>query len=308
MVDIGGRKLHAQISGPSTCSGPTVILEAGLAATSLSWATVLPLIADFARVVSYDRAGLGWSDNAVAPATALNAARDLHALLGHAELPGPYVLVGHSLGGLIARIFQQQYPDKVAGLVLVDPVARTEWRVPTEQRRRMLARGVALSRRGAFLARIGVVRLALNLLLNGSQRVPGFLARTFAGKGSAVANRLVGEVRKIPREQWPVVAANWSEERAFRTMAEYLENLPLSASQLNEQSDLGDLPLVVLSAATASAEAMAEHKHDASLSPRGKHLIVPGSGHWINLDAPDVIAEAVRGILFNTNLSQLRDR
>jgi pimeloyl-ACP methyl ester carboxylesterase len=303
MVNVGGRKLHTQISGQSTGMGPTIILEAGLAATSLSWATVQPLIASFARVASYDRAGLGWSEDAVAPETALNAAYDLHALLDHAELPGPYILVGHSLGGLIVRLFQQVYPEQVAGLILVDPVARAEWRDPTEQRRRMLARGVALSRRGAFLARVGVVRFALNLLLNGSQLVPGFLARTFAGKGSAVASRLAGEVRKIPREQWPVIAANWSEERAFRTMAEYLVNLPLSASQLDEQLGLDSLPVTVLSAATASGEAVAEHQRDAGLSRRGKHLIVPGTGHWINLDAPDVIAQAVRDIFFNVTLA-----
>jgi pimeloyl-ACP methyl ester carboxylesterase len=306
MVDIGGRKLHTQISGKPSATGPTVILEAGLAATSLSWATAQPLIANFARAVSYDRAGLGWSDNAAGPSTALNAANDLRALLDRAELPGPYILVGHSLGGLIARIFQQQYPDQVTGLVLVEPVVRAEWREPTDQRRRVLARGVTLSRRGAFLARIGVVRLALDLLVSGSQKVPALLAKAFAGRASSVANRLTGEIRKIPRKHWPVIAANWSEERAFRTMAEYLENLPLSASQLDEQRDLGDLPTVVLSAATASAEAIAEHKHDASLSTRGEHLIVPGAGHWINLDAPDVIANAVFDI-FNTNLLQLPD-
>jgi pimeloyl-ACP methyl ester carboxylesterase len=311
MVDIGGRRLHLQICerGARTpacrvetlldTSSPTVILEAGLAATSLSWATVQPLIAEFARVASYDRAGLGWSDNAVAPATALNAAQDLNALLSHAELPGPYILVGHSLGGLIVRIFQQQYPEQVAGLVLVDPVARVEWREPTDQRRRMLARGVALSRRGALLARAGIVRFALNLLLSGSQKVPALLAKTFAGRASGVTSRLTGEIRKIPREHWPVIAANWSEERAFRTMANYLENLPLSASQLDEELSLSNLPVTILSATTASTEATAEHEHDAGLSTRGEHLIVPGTGHWVNLDAPEIIAQAVHKSLQN---------
>ena len=81
---------------------------ARLAATSLSWASVQPLIGDFARVVSYDRAGLGWSDNTIAPATARNAADDLHLLLDGAELSAPYILVGHSLGGLIVGIVFQQ--------------------------------------------------------------------------------------------------------------------------------------------------------------------------------------------------------
>ena len=82
LVDIGGRRLHLQISGDSPAGTPVVILEAGLAATSLSWASVQPLVASFARVASYDRAGLGWSDDPVAPATARNAADDLFLLLG----------------------------------------------------------------------------------------------------------------------------------------------------------------------------------------------------------------------------------
>jgi pimeloyl-ACP methyl ester carboxylesterase len=294
LVDIGGRRLHIQISGDAPVSAPTVILEAGLAATSLSWASVQPLIGNFARVASYDRAGLGWSDDAVAPATARNAADDLHLLLGRAGLPAPYILVGHSLGGLIVRVFQQVYPELVAGLVLVDPVVRTQWRAPTVERSRMLARGVALSRRGAWLARIGVVRYALGRLMGGTTRAPGLLARAFAGRAAGVTNRLVGEVRKIPRELWPVIAANWSEERAFVTMADYLANLPLSCGQLDETQGLADLPLSILSSASASADALNEHAHDAHLSSRGEHVVVPGTGHWINLDAPEAIANAVR--------------
>jgi pimeloyl-ACP methyl ester carboxylesterase len=297
LVDIGGRRLHVQISGERRSAGPTVILEAGLAATSLSWATVQPLIREFARVASYDRAGLGWSDDEVAPATARHAADDLYLLLRASELPGPYILVGHSLGGLIVRVLQQAHPEVVSGLVLVDPVVRTEWRTPSDERGRMLARGVALSRRGAWLARIGVVGFALGMLAGGSSRMPGFMARAFAGHGAGVANRLVGEVRKIPRELWPVIAANWSEERAFRTMAGYLENLPLSCGQIDEAATLGDLPVGILSSANASAEALAEHSRDAALSTRGEHVVVPGTGHWINLDAPEAIATAVRRVM-----------
>lgn len=294
MIDLGGRRLHVQISGES---GPSVILESGLAATSLTWALVQPLIAPFARVMSYDRSSLGWSDDAAGPATALNAVQDLELLLARAGLPSPFVLVGHSFGALIARILQQRRPELVAGFVLVDPVVRDEWREPTPQRRAMLGRGVMLSRRGATLARIGVVRFALTRLTSGSQRVPGLLGKIFAGRGAGTANRLVGEVRKIPREHWPAVAAHWSEERSFRTMADYLENLPLSVSQLDERRDLGDLPMVILSSANSSAEGLAEHERDARLSTRGEHTVVPDTGHWINLDAPGAIADAVRRIL-----------
>jgi pimeloyl-ACP methyl ester carboxylesterase len=112
-----------------------------------------------------------------------------------------------------------------------------------------------------------------------------------------VANRLVGEIRKIPRELWPLIAANWSEERAFLTMADYLANLPLSCSQLDEAATLGDLPLSILSSASASPDALSEHEHDVRLSSRGEHVVVPGTGHWINLDAPEAIASAVRRLM-----------
>ena len=294
MVDIGHHRLHVQISGRRVDAGPTVILEAGLAATSLSWALVQPGIAEFAQVASYDRASLGWSGDATRPATAQNAAIDLHLLLQSANLRAPYILVGHSFGGLIARSFQQTHPDQVAGLVLVDPVVRAQWRDPDHRHSQMLSRGAALSRRGALLARMGVVRFALRRLTGGSQAMPGVLARMFAGRASGVANRLVGEVRKIPRELWPVIAAHWSEERAFRIMAEYLDNLPLSCGQLDEAPTLGDLPTVVLSSAGASEDTLAEHRREAGLSTRGEHKVVPDTGHWINLDAPEAITVAVR--------------
>ena len=169
MVDIGGRRLHVQTEGSGR---PVVVLESGIAASSLNWTLVQRLVAGFTTVVSYDRAGFGWSDAAAHACSAADAARDLAALLEHAELAGPFVLVGHSFGGLIVRVFQQQNPDRVAGMILVDPIARVDWRDLSEPRRKTLARGVRLSRRGAVLARAGVVRLALNALTSGSRAKP----------------------------------------------------------------------------------------------------------------------------------------
>jgi pimeloyl-ACP methyl ester carboxylesterase len=291
MVDVGGRRLHVNVAGEGK---PVVVLEAGIAASSLSWALVSKKVAEFTTVVAYDRAGFGWSDPAPHGSTALDFARDLALLLEKAEIRGQLVLVGHSFGALIARIFQQTYPERAAGLVLVDPVCRAEWREAGEPRRRMLARGVLLSRRGEFLARMGVVGLALKLLMSGSRTIPKFLARVSAGPGAGVTERLTGEVRKMPPELWPAVAAHWSEARCFRTMADSLENLPVSVTQIDEGRSLGDLPVLVLSAANTNAEAMSEHEHDAGLSTRGQHIVVPGSGHWMQLDAPDAVVEAIR--------------
>jgi pimeloyl-ACP methyl ester carboxylesterase len=283
-------RLHLQVEGSG---GPVVVLEAGIAASSVSWSLIQKRIAALTTVVSYDRGGFGWSDPPRVACTAANAADELEGMLREAGLGGPYVLVGHSFGGLIVRRFQQQFPEQVAGMVLVDPVVRAEWREASEAKRRMLARGVMLSRRGAVLARIGVVGFALRMLTSGSQRVPKLLARVSVGNGASVTDRLVGEVRKMPREVWPAIAQHWSQAQSFQAMAGYLENLPLSAGQLDEERSLDDLPLVVLSA----SKLIPEHAHDAGLSTRGRHIVVPDSGHWIQLDAPDAVVDAIESVL-----------
>jgi pimeloyl-ACP methyl ester carboxylesterase len=127
LVDIGGRALFIQCTPPGDPAAPTVILEAGLAADHGSWAQVQPAVAPYARACSYDRAGLGQSDPGPAPRDAAAAAADLAALLKSAGVPGPYVLVGHSFGGLFARRFTADNPADVAGVVLVDAVHEEWW-------------------------------------------------------------------------------------------------------------------------------------------------------------------------------------
>ena len=291
MVDIDGRQLHVDARGHGR---PVVVLEAGIAASSISWALVRDRVADFATVVSYDRAGFGWSRMPPCRPTALAAAQELARLLETIGAEPPFILVGHSFGGLIARVFQQSFPERVAGLVLLDPVSRTEWVHASPQRKRMLARGVALSKRGAFLARLGVVRFALNLLLSGSRVIPKLVARASAGNGASVTERLTGEVRKLPRELWPAAASHWSDARCFDAMAESLEKLPVSVRQIQESQSMGDLPVIVLSAGNASPSALQEHEHDARLSTRGEHIVIQGAGHWLQLDAPDAVVAAIR--------------
>ena len=291
MVDIGGRQLHVEIRGHGR---PVVVLEAGIAASSISWSLVRDRVAEFTTVVSYDRAGFGWSRIPPCRPTALAAAQELARLLESLEVEPPFIMAGHSFGGLIVRVFQQNFPARVAGLVLVDPVSRGEWVHASPQRKRMLARGVTLSRRGAVLARFGVVKFALKLLLSGSHVIPRLVALASAGRGAGVTERLTGEVRKLPRELWPVAAAHWSEARCFEAMAESLEKLPVSVRQIQEGQSLGDLPVIVLSAGSASAVALKEHEHDARLSSRGEHIVIQGAGHWMQLDAPEAVVAAIR--------------
>lgn len=117
-VAVDGHRLHLLCSG---AGGTTVVLEAGLGEATLSWATVQRRLATTTRVCSYDRAGLAWSEPAADAPTAMRSAEELRTLLAAAGELGPYVLVGHSIGATIVRLFADAYPTDVAGIVLIDP-------------------------------------------------------------------------------------------------------------------------------------------------------------------------------------------
>lgn len=117
MIDVGGYRLHLYSSGSGS---PTVILECGLGGISTDWALVQDEIAKFTRVISYDRAGIGWSESGPLPRASQQIVQELHTLLAKANIPGPYILVGHSLGGNNVQLYATTYPEDVLGLVLVD--------------------------------------------------------------------------------------------------------------------------------------------------------------------------------------------
>jgi pimeloyl-ACP methyl ester carboxylesterase len=282
MLDVGGRRLHVYETGQGS---PTVLLEAGIAATSLSWRPVQDAIARFARVASYDRAGLGWSD-AASTLTLSQQVDDLHALL--AELPPPYILVGHSFGGLIIRAYAGRYPTEIAGLVLVDALRPEEWHPLSSEQRRTLARGVRLSRRGAMLARVGVVGWCLRSLLAGSRWLPKAVGGAASGSGLTVMKRIAGEVGKMPREVWPMVAEHWSQPKSFLGMAAHFESLPESARDMCASAPLEGVPVIVL---TPAGKPVLN-----GVGGRVRHVVAERSGHWIHLDQPELVVEAVRSI------------
>ncbi|HWN08757.1 MAG TPA: alpha/beta hydrolase [Pyrinomonadaceae bacterium] len=126
-VDVGsGRKLHINCSGINIAGAPTVVLEAGAGNPSTVWNRVQPEVAKFTRVCVYDRAGLGGSDPVPTPRTVVALTEDLRTLLVKAEVDGPYVMVGHSLGGILVRLYASYYPADVAGMVLVDSTHEDE--------------------------------------------------------------------------------------------------------------------------------------------------------------------------------------
>ena len=118
LFDIGTHKLHVISSGEKRIStAPTVILDAGLGASALDWILVQPEIAKFAHVCSYDRSGYAWSEESPLLRSSENIAEELHELLRKAQIPPPYILVGHSFGGTNMQLYASKYPDEVAGIV-----------------------------------------------------------------------------------------------------------------------------------------------------------------------------------------------
>lgn len=290
-IDIGGRRLHIDVRG---ATGPSVILEAGISASSLSWSWVQPKIAAFARVAAYDRAGLGWSDRAAHPPRMAALVADLDAAIAASGLPAPYILVGHSFGGWLSRHYAATHRDKLAALVLVDPMDPGEWNPAPAHDLWRLKWGVRLSRRGAFLARIGVVRFALEALLSGSRAVPRFFSLASSGPASKVTERLVGEVRKLPVDVWPMVKSHWCLPKNFFTLADYLEQLPANCADPLDAAPLHDLPLWVLSGAHLTERQAGAHAAMAAQSRFGVHRTAAGSAHWIHLDQPALVFDAVR--------------
>lgn len=291
VIDIGGQRLHLIEAGQGS---PAVLFESGIAASALNWSRVHAQVSRFTRAYSYDRAALGWSDPTSTPRIASRLIDELHALIQAASVPTPCILVGHSFGGLLVQAYAAKYPGQVAGLVLIDPLPAAEWMNINESQARMLRRGVRLSRRGALLARFGVVRFSLALLSGGVRQIPKLIARLSSGSGESTLSRLVGEVQKMPPEVWPMIQAHWCQPKCFRGMAAYLESLPASAMEVAALGEPREIPISILSAANSSPAQLAARDAMAHRSARGRHTVVENSGHWVHLDQPEAVIQAIR--------------
>jgi pimeloyl-ACP methyl ester carboxylesterase len=194
------------------------------------------------------------------------------------------------------RSFAAQFPGEAAGLVLVDALSHREWLQPTAQQKRMLQGGVLFSRIGVVLASLGVVRLCLALLAGGSRKAPQAVLKGFGRGATALVTRIVGEVTKLPPEVLPAIRAHWSRPKSFATMARYLAALPPSSAEFLETASLPAVPLIVLSA-QCTGEQLAGQRELASLCSAGEHRMIPDCGHWVHLDRPEAVVEAVKQIL-----------
>lgn len=292
-----GRIVHGFHLQQTGSGHPPVFLEAGIAASSVSWRLVQEPLSFHATVTSYDRAGFAWSAARPEPRTIPQLVAELNEVLDASGTTGPFVLAGHSFGGLLLRHFAAAHPEKVRALVLVDPLEPFEWCPLSAVQAHRLGKGVMLSRRGALLARLGVVRFALSLLLSGARSIPQLMAKASSGKGSTVTDRLVGELRKLPADLWPIMGAHWCQPRCFRTLAEYLQRLPDACALQPDPAALRDLPLTVISAGKTDPAVQDAHRRTAALSARGRHVVAEGCGHWVQLDDPEIVISEIRRVI-----------
>ncbi len=290
-VDIGGYRLHLIGSGQGS---PTVVFESALGATCLTWSLVQSEVARLTTTVSYDRAGCGWSDQGPMPRSVEQILQELRLLLRRSSLEPPYLLVGHSYGGLTVRLFAHRYPDEVAGALLLDPADPEQWLNLKGEDRAKIVNGARLSRRGVWLARFGLARLVVSLGSAGAQSPARGLA-SFLSEGvpRAVQDRLLSPMQRLPQEARDVLKWFWTRPAYFQALASQIEWVSQSAQQVRLSPLPPELPLTVISAPNSDPQWMPGQEKTAALSSRGKHLVARDSSHWIPLDRPDLVVETL---------------
>jgi pimeloyl-ACP methyl ester carboxylesterase len=281
LVDVGGYKMHINCTGQGS---PTVILEAGMGSSYLSWALVQPEVARFARVCSYDRAGYGWSEPSPHPRTAIVEVEELHTLLVNANIEGPYVLVGHSLGGMNVRVYAHNYPDEVVAIILVDSF-HEERPIRNPELAKLNQASAGQYRLFMFLSSTGLMALLPQTIPN-----PGFPADVYTQYQAVIATGNDFETTVV---EMNAVEESSAEVRALKI------------------TSLGDMPLIVLSAGSLESipslseaenqhlreEMQAQQSELAALSSNSKHVIAEQSGHMIQFDQPNLVIDAIREVV-----------
>jgi pimeloyl-ACP methyl ester carboxylesterase len=272
LIDVGGHRLHLHCTGSGS---PTVVLQPGGGDMSSAMGWIAPTVAEHTRVCVYDSAGRGWSDPSDVTQDGAQMMTDLHMLLHRGHVPGPYVLAGHSFGGLYVRIFAAQYPDEVAGMVLVDS---TGAHLPASTSAQswgpddILARASVLA---STSARLGVGR---------------FFGLGYGG---------------LPPHSAQEVQAKLATSASLRSTIDEFLQASASEHEAATLTDFGDKPLVVLTAGSGSDAAwMSAQNQTVTLSTNSVHRVVEGASH------PDLILKqadaAVTAQAINDVVSSVR--
>jgi pimeloyl-ACP methyl ester carboxylesterase len=249
MVDVGGYSLHINCLGQGS---PTVVLDGGLGEWSAQWVRVQQEVSGTTRVCAYDRAGMGWSEMGPEPRDAKQISSELHALLDVGDIEGPYVLVGHSFGGLYMQTYAARYPEEVAGVALVDSSQ------PDQFSYQQVTRDSYEPRKQIFdvaslAARLGIVRLL---------------------------SKFAPASPELPQQQRAQIDALSPSTRQVSTTALEFRAAPQSATQTRSLRSLGNKPLAVVSAPTQAEPGWLKLQDDlVTLSSNSKHRVVEGATH-----------------------------
>ncbi|XSG76299.1 alpha/beta fold hydrolase [Herpetosiphon llansteffanensis] len=260
---------------------PTIVLEAGLGDNADVWGLVQPTLAEQYRVCAYDRVGMGWSEAVAGKADSGSIAQTLHELLNQAKLAGPYVLVGHSAGGLYIREYAQRHPADVAGLVLVDSSHEQQ-----QQRQPKLAEDPFTVMSQAMqvcdaIAPFGIIRLL------------------------GIFDQSQATYAKLPAANQASISASYYQNATCESLAAALQAVQQDLNQAQAPQSLNDLPLVVLTRGMAEP-AMTEEfeqvwdelqRELTQLSSNSQQQIAEHSGHYIHLDQPELVIEAVEWVV-----------
>ena len=270
-IDVGGYRLHIYCLGEANPGSPTVILESHNGGTVASWVWVQQEVAASGRVCAYDRAGLGWSELSPEMQDTRQNAEALHLLLEKAGVPAPYILVGHSFGGLFVRGYADRYPDEVAGLVLVEATNPDFLKVQGKPDL-MPNADPGMMDLGPWASRTGLLRL-----------FPLFRANAV-----------------LPEQQRSETNAYFASNRFYETQRRMFHLFPSLLAQVRSMGDLGSRPLVVVLGSQGDGGEAAQRElfeRQAALSSNHTMRMVDGAGHITLVEDQEYAAQVARAVL-----------
>ena len=255
LVNVHGHKMHIYCVGEGS---PIIVLDHAGGGSSVDWSLIQSKLAEHTRVCTYDRAGYGWSDYNPAPRTLTQQVNELQVLLTGANEQGPYILVGHSYGARVARVFAAKYPDEVAGMVLMDPgFLYDDPRYPPEAHSN-LESDIKMSRAGRWLAPFGLVRLLQPMMAN-----PTF---------------------DLPEEARLEGASFTATSRYWQSLKDPMEIVSTIFEEDPQVTTLGEIPLLVLNSTEPDDLThqiwRQANREMAGLSSNGSYRLVPGATHF----------------------------
>ncbi|MCF2716751.1 alpha/beta hydrolase [Paenibacillus sp. UKAQ_18] len=285
LVDAGGYRLHIRKLGNGS---PTILLESGSGESSLSWRDIPEKLSSFATVVSYDRAGYAWSEEANTPRTGENIVRELHTALKNADIRPPYILVGHSLGGMYSRLYAQTYRDEVAGLVLVDARPENDARRTNKIYAKERPKANPSPLISILLEKSGAFRLFPNFMLTG--RVEYQDRKSFVNiVASSKYFRSVAEEGDLAS----------TTEDAIR--GQHLGNLPVRVIARGIQQDLTQFGISKRGNNQIEQSWQIGQREMLNISTNSKLIVAKKSEHMIIHDQPDLVIQVIRELITNTS-------